>query len=456
MSRVAPPPPAAPTPIGSPLPAEHDHGGVPGADRRNFVLLVLHQVLFRIGWVFKTESIVMPYFLDAIGGGPVIRSLLMVLNRIGASVPPALYARRLKLMKQKRWSLYATTTGSGVPFAIISGVWWSGVWRLPDGSVAPWTKWFFLAMYAWFFVVTGLNQLSLQTVQGKLVRAEHRGRLFTAGVVLGSPLAILAVWLLMPRWLERPDGFALIFAAPALLFFLSGFAMLAIRETSDSYTEVREPGWRRLRKAAWLAVEDPKFRPVAIAAALYSSAYTLIPHYQALARESSGAGFDVKSLVTWTVTQHAAVALISLLAGPIADRFGARRGVQLTMFGAALAPLTAIFLAKGGALGDGQAFWLVFLPLGCTPVTNKMLLNYTLELVGREHHTLYTSSIGLCLALPVIVGSLLVGGLVAWLGAVPVFAMAAAVLLAGGVQSLRLAEPRHSLEEPPRNKATKE
>lgn len=442
MPSAAPPPPAEPTLDGE-LPAasaDSEHGGLPGADGRNFALLVLHQVLFRVGWVFKTESIVMPYFLDLVGGGPVVRSLLMVLNRFGASVPPALYARRLKLMRQKRWSLCATTVGSGLPFAAMSLLWWSGAWREADGAVAWWTKWFFLAMYAWFFVVTGLNQLSLQTVQGKLVRADRRGRLFTAGVVLGAPLAILAVALLMPAWLRLPDGgFTPIFGASAALFFLSGLAMLAIREVDDAFTDVREPGWRRVRRAAWLAVEDPQLRPVAIAAALYSSAFTLFPHYQSLARDSAGESFDVQSLVTWTVTQHTAVALVGLLAGPVADLFGSRRAVRLTMFGAATAPLAAMMLASSP--WGREWFWLVFLPLGCTPVTNKMLLNYTLELVGREHHALYTSSIGLCLALPVLVGSPLVGLLVGWLGMIPAFALVAGVLLLAGFQSLLLKEP---------------
>ncbi|TWT99558.1 Major Facilitator Superfamily protein [Botrimarina colliarenosi] len=446
MSRVVPPPPTAPAPIGqSPsAPAGSDeHGGVPGSESRNFFLLVAHQVFFRVGWVFKTESIVMPYFLDVIGGGPVLRSWLMVLNRIGASVPPTLYARRLKLMRQKRWSLMATTIGSGVPFAAMSVLWASGAWREADGGVAWWTKWYFLAMYAWFFVVTGLNQLSIQTVQGKLVRAERRGRLFTTGVLFGCPLAILAVVMLMPRWLALPDGgFAWIFAAPGVAFLLSGLMMLGVRETDDDFTEVHEAGWRRFRRAAWLAFEEPKLRGVAIAAALYSSAFALFPHYATLAREAAGAGFDIQSLVTWTVTQHSAVAVVSLLAGPIADRFGARHAVQMTMLGAALAPITAIVLATTGDAGGGQLFWLVFLPLGFTPVTNKMLLNYTLELVDREHHTLYTSAVGLCLAVPVIGGSLLAGVLIGWLGVVPVFTMGAVVMLLAFAQTLRLAEPR--------------
>lgn len=73
-----------------------------------------------------------------------------------------------------------------------------------------------------------------------------------------------------------------------------------------------------------------------------------------------------------------------------------------------------------------------------------MLINYTLELVDREDHPRYISAIGMCLALPVIVGSPLVGYLVSLLGCVPVFALGAAVMLAAGVQTLRLHEPRHS------------
>ena len=36
---------------------------------RNFFALTLYQVTVRCGWIFKTESIVMPAVLDSIGGG---------------------------------------------------------------------------------------------------------------------------------------------------------------------------------------------------------------------------------------------------------------------------------------------------------------------------------------------------------------------------------------------------
>jgi predicted MFS family arabinose efflux permease len=419
-------------------------GAPPGAEGRNFWLLVGQQMLFRIGWLFKTESTVMPYVLDQIGGGPVVRGWLMVLNRLGASIPPALYARRLKLMKQKRWSLMATTAGGAMPFAVMSLLWGSGACHDATGTPHDWVRYVFLGCYGWFFVVTGLNQLSVQTVHGKLVPAERRGGLFTTGVVLGTPLAALCGLTLLPAWLALPGGgFEWIFAMTALALVLSGLTMLGVRELDDHFEEPPRSAGKRIEQALRIARRDPRLRRVAIVAVLYSVAFTLFPHYTALAREATAATFKPTSIATWTVTQHLAVALVSLVAGPVADRFGARRSVQLTVLGSAMAPILALALTLAGEAGGAAGlFWLVYVPLGFTPVTNKMLLNYTLELAPREDHALYTSAIGLCLALPVIAGSLLVGYLIQSLGPTPVFALGAAVMLAAWVGSWRLFETR--------------
>ena len=136
------------------------------------------------------------------------------------------------------------------------------------------------------------------------------------------------------------------------------------------------------------------------------------------------------------------MAFLSLLTGPIADRLGNRASVRFCVFGSALAPITAVGLSLLPVELMNQWYWLVFLPLGFTPVTIKMLINYTLELVPREDHPRFVSAVGMCLALPVIVGSPLVGALVGAVGCVPVFALGAAVILIAGVQTLWLSEPR--------------
>ena len=58
----------------------------------NFGVMSWHSVLIRTGWIFKTESIVMPAMLDALSGAAWIRGFLPMLNRFGQSVPPLLAA----------------------------------------------------------------------------------------------------------------------------------------------------------------------------------------------------------------------------------------------------------------------------------------------------------------------------------------------------------------------------
>ena len=422
-----------------PLECQEDHAH----EGRNFLWLTLHQVLIRIGWVFKTESIVMPYFLDLVGGGPVLRGWLMVLNRFGFSVPPVLYARSLKLMPQKRWSIAATTLGMAAPFGLLAWVWWSGVWRSGEGA-ATWMPYLFLLAYAVFFTMTGMNQLAMHSIQGKLIREDRRGRLFAAVMIVGSPIALYAAWRLMPGWLALPDGgFALLFGATALLFALASVAMLGVKESDDDFSEPPAPAHERLLESWRIATGPGPCRGVALVAMLYSTNFMLFPHYQALAREGAGEAFDVRSLMVWTLAQHTAVTLLTLIAGPMADRFGNRLAVIFGVFGSTLGPTMAISLALASTAVMNQWFWLVFLPLGFTPVTIKMIMNYTLELVPREEHPRTVAAVGVCLAAPVIVGSPLLGLLVGMLGSVPMFCLGLAVMLTAGAMAVRLSEPRH-------------
>ncbi|MFY9252333.1 MAG: hypothetical protein WAO83_02680, partial [Fuerstiella sp.] len=57
-------------------------------EKRNILSLVLHQILFRTAWIFKTESVIIPAFLDSITEAGWVRGMLPPLNRFGQSVAP--------------------------------------------------------------------------------------------------------------------------------------------------------------------------------------------------------------------------------------------------------------------------------------------------------------------------------------------------------------------------------
>ncbi len=414
------------------------------AEARNFIVLVLHQVLMRVGWVFKTESIVMPAFLDLIGGGPVLRGCMPVLQRIGFSVPPLIYAARLKHMPKKKWSVFATTLAMAGPFVVLSAISFAGGWRRENGEPVPGMLALFLVIYAGFFGLTGMNQLGAHSLQGKLIRPNLRGRLFMASVLVGAPAAIAAAWWLMPGWLAMPDGgFGWVFAAVAVCFLLSGVVMAPAAEAADNFKEQSTNLWQKFHDA-WLAIRsNPDAQSAGVLAALLSVNFALFPHYQAIARDDFH--LPLGAMMVWVCIQNAATAVVSLVAGPMADRLGNKAALHFAVLGLSLAPAAVLLLQALPTDLAARWYWVVFAPIGFTPVSFRLLINYTLEVAPAEDHPKFVSAIGMCLAIPVAVGSPLVGWLVGAVGSGPVFLGGLLLLLTAGAQTFRLSEPRHAL-----------
>ncbi len=402
---------------------------------RNFVVLALYQIVVRTGWIFKTESIIMPAVLDTIGGAGWLRGFLPLLNRFGQSVPPLLFASRLKAMRQKKWAVAGCSLGMSAAFLTLAALW------LFVGAAPPW--WMpgvFLVIYSLFFISTGMNQLSFGTLQGKLIRPTLRGRLLTSATLLGAVTAILAAWFLLGRWLG-PAGtnFHLLFTAAGVCFGLAALVVLTAAEPDDNHQSPTAAPTRPLA-AAWHTLRrDDSFRRLAPVAMLFGTSMILFPHYQALGREQLG--LSLGNLVLWVIVQNAGAAMFSLVAGPLADRRGNRLVLRIVMLGVACVPVVAVALSYAGE-GDGAFYTIVFLMLGLTPIGFKTLANYALELGDPSEHPRYLSTLALCMATPILL-SPVVGLLIDVAGFRPVFFGISALLVSGWVLTFRLNEPRH-------------
>jgi MFS family permease len=405
---------------------------------RNFFVLAAYQILWRCGWIFKTESIVMPVVLDLLGGGAWARSFLPLLNRFGLSIPPLLMARRIKVMRRKKWALFACTSLMTLSLFALSAI-----WTVRGANWANWMPLAFLVVYALFFVSTGVNQMSFNTLQGKLVEAARRGRLMLVANVFGSVGAIALVTVLLPRWMTSQDGrFEWIFAFSACCFAFAALQSLVLAEPPDDY---RQPatGISRRFVDVWLTLRhDAKFRRLAIIASLFGVSVMLFPHYQALAR-GDRMEVGLRDIVWWLVVQNAGTALFSLVVGPLADWRGNRVVLRTTLLAVCGAPILALALSHIGPAGR-LWFPLVFLLVGLTPVTMRTLHNYTLEMSSPEDHPRYLSAITLCMATPIFF-SPLVGVLIEIeaIGFDPVFCGIASMVLAGWAMTFGLFEPRH-------------
>ena len=409
------------------------------SEGRNFLVIALFQIIMRTGWIFKTESIIMPAVLDTItGGGPwggMIRGCLPILNRLGHSIPPMLFSQRLKVLPQKRTAVLVCAFLMAVVFVGLSTMFF-----VTGGQAHWWMPVVFLICYLLFFAATGVNNVSLGTLQGKLIHATRRGRLLLTANVIGAVTAIIAVMLLMPLWLhDDVQMFDRIFGFTALCFAVSAMTMLLVKEPADNLKE-KPKSPAHIVGAAWQTFRtDKNFRCLAIVAMAFSTSLALFPHYQALGR-SERLGLPMDNLMLWVIVQNIGTAIFSLIMGPLADRYGNRLVLRIVLLGIAAMPPTAIGLSYWPTWGP-HLYPFVFMFIGLTPVGFKSISNFTLELSAADDHPKYLSTLGICFALPLLASPLL-GWIVEATNFEVVFFTISGTILLGWLLTFRLHEPR--------------
>ncbi len=428
-----PPDEKGPSPV-PPLDDPKSRDAMARSHAHNFRIVSLYHIVLRTGWIFKIESVVVPAVLDSIGGSAALRGWLPLLNRFAMSLPPVFFARRLRGMSQKKWALFGCSACMASAFLLLAAIWW-----FVDVRSISWMPLVFLVIYTFFFFATGMNQVALGTLQGKLIYAQRRGRLMAVATVVGVVVAATAAALFMPRWLEADHvRFEYLFAFTGVMFLISAGIATMLSEPAD---RSKSAGGHPLEQlaATWRVLrDDANFRLLAVVALLFGTTMIAFPHYLALAREKLNLKTD--NIVIWVIVQNVGTAIISMAAGPLADRRGTRLAVRVLTVAAACVPLVAVGLALVPSVGRWM-YSLVFALIGLTPITYRMLTNYTLEVTQPENHPRYLGTLALCLALPCI-ASPLVGRLVDARGYEPVFCGISALALLGWFLSVRLIEPR--------------
>ena len=412
----------------------------------NRAALLIHQTLFRIAWIFKTESVIMPAFLDTISESGLIRGALPLLNRAGQSLAPLLLAQHLSQAPLKKLWLSRTTFLMGAPFLFLSACIWLGQARLP-----PWFAGIFLTAYVIFFCMHGINEMTASTVLGKLIVANQRGRLQAAASTLGTCAAVTLALLLLSRWLQQPGQapFQQIFGFVGTMMMLAGISSRLLREAPDQPTHTASRSVSTAFLSTWqLLRQDPVLRRLCLVAVLFIFSQTIFPHYQSIGLARVGRSRTV--LMHWVVAQHIGAACFSAASGFLADRTGVRAALRLLLPCAACAPLLAAALAR---YAPPHWYWITFFWIGLVPVTLRMQVNYAIEITGRQRHPEYISTLNLCMALPFL-ASPLIGGLVDWVGhELPFFAVSV-IVGSGAALTWTMTEPRSQNSASPDNTAT--
>lgn len=403
----------------------------------NFFKVAAFQITLRTGWIFKTESIVMPVVIDLVAGAGWLRGILPVLNRFGQSIPPLLAADFVTRTPLKKRVLCAAALTMSFCFLSLAAI-----WKFTDGERVWWLPAVFLIIYGLFFIAVGILQLVLSTLIGKVVRTKRRGRLMLFANIGGATCAVACAYFLLRKWISPEQGrFENIFAFAGVAFFVAGLLSLFLREATDHIPQTKAFSVRAIFREAYTTLRtDRNFRLLTIIGGLFGLSISLFPHYQRLGFDRLEIGLE--SLIPWLIAQNIGVACFSLPAGWLADRFGNRTVLRIVLAGLFVAPILALVLSWQGEAGNKLFFW-VFVLLGLTPVTIRTFSNYTLELVERSEQPRYLGTLSLCVAIPTMILAAPLGWAVDHFGFELVFLFVIVCLATAWGLTIFLKEPRH-------------
>ena len=402
-------------------------------ERRNFPLLSLNLILWRVGWIFKTESVIMPGFLLNLTGSGAVRGLLPLISNLCRSVPQFLLAHLISSKSVKKWVFFQVSLGLALPWAgmALALKLWPGRGDL--------LLILFLACYALNFTAMGCVTLLSGAMLGKLIRPERRGRLVGASSFVGCVSAAAAAYLLMPGWLERGlEGYALVFGATSFFFLLSALCIPPLEEHRGG--EAKGGGLVKFAAESLGALRsDVNFRRLICAVLLLQSNSIIFPHYTAYGREVLGV--KQGSYVLLVIVQNLVNALNSLVMGAVADKRGNRAALRAAMSLVGLIPLVALTLgALPGDVGV-KLFPLVYAFIGFAPITLRLTVNLALELSPPDKHPAYLGALNLLRITPIFAAPL-AGWMIDLLSYEPVFLLASALIFAGVWMISRVEEPR--------------
>ena len=403
----------------------------------NFFVFALNLISLRVGWIFKTETIIMPGFLYTLTNSSAIRGCLPLISRLGRSLPQFLIAHRITSFRRKKGAFFLGAILLCVPWGLLSIF----LWLMPTVNPRPMTA-IFIAMYAFHWIANGATILLSGTLQGKLIPVQWRGRLLAISSLIGCFLAIGAAYFLLPRWLrEGSENYALVFGVTSLFFAISALAIPAFKEPEDVKISEAVPFSEFALSSAKLIFSNGNFRRFIYTTLLYYASMVLFHHYTVFGMEKLG--MESTNFVQLLIAQNFVNAVGSLVMGTIADRYGNRIVLRFLIAVAGCIPWIAIGMSRLPADIGIRFYWLVFAFIGFTPVTQMIITNYTLEISPVEKHPQYLGTLNVIQLLPLLTAPI-VGWTIDRISFEPVFIVCSILIFCGALMTFRIDEPRLS------------
>jgi MFS family permease len=410
--------------------------------RRNAAALAMDYAFFGMGMAFAGTSTTLPAFAARLTSSAVLIGLVSSLWNGGWLLPQIAAAHYLTPVRRKAPVVIAVSW-IGRPvylllglFLLLGGARWPGL-----------TLGLFLAAVFIFAATDALTVVAWFDVLAKAIAGNLRGRVIGIGQLVSGLLSLgagaLVRMLLAEDGPPFPTNYAIIFILATAAYFASLAAFYFVREPLEPVPAARPRISHLVPRLARLLVDDHRFRKVTLVRLLVGLSAMALPFYAVYSTLERG--LPESTIGLFLVAQTLGGVVAGLVLGPLADRTGAHRVVQVMGLCQFLAPVMALVTSRSGIVSAGAltaGFTLVFLLLGIGEGSTMLgVLNYVLEIAPAHDRPSY---MGLTNTLSgiIILYPILGGWIVTRWGYQAMFALSAAVILVGGLLALGLPSAR--------------
>ena len=361
-------------------------GAHPPHLRFNFVMGLIHGILFQAGMAFSEPMSVLPIFLKHFTSSRTMIGVFSALISGGGVFPQLFVANKVERKRRKKpvllWAIWVRMACWG----ILAGITYFWI-----GSKNPLVLLIvFIALLFIFSFCGGVASIPFFDIWSKAIPPTLRGRFFGHRQFWGGLMAIGAGYvvkrILGNANLAFPENYALLFSLSFVFIGLSYVGLSSVREPEGQPNPEKRNFRSFLRGSVRILWKDKNFGWFMLVRLTASFGSLAMPFYFLYA--TTELGVPIKQVGIFVAARMFGAIASNLLWAQLSDRIGNRIVIVLCIVSGTLVPLLAILAPSAGSILMVIVFVLIGFSISGGVIGFK---NYLLEIAPESSRPAYLS-----------------------------------------------------------------
>ncbi len=376
--------------------------------RKNFLLIALNGILFRLGAVFIEVNTILPLFIKTISNSSVLVGLVNSMGKAGWFLPQIFSAHLIDDRPYKKPLYVKCAILRGISIAVIPII---VINYRALGNLT--VLWLLLLIYGIYAIAGGMSGVAGMDIIGRTVRSDKRALLFSLRWGIGGILAVGGGYSakIILKKLAFPNNFALLFAIAAAIIDLALFTFILVDEPPAPVSKRgRDSLWRFIVSGVKLLSRDRNYRNLYITRAFMGLWSGALPFYILYARKELDVAAYYAGL--FAMAQSLGQILPNAVWGPLGRKYGNQKIIQVGASFTAFMPAIALIVRHLPQYLWIPSLWIMFF-VGALALNGIIVgsMSYMLDISPDDARSKYIGTFNTLISpwmfVPMIAGALL-------------------------------------------------